>query len=171
MRHNIAKKLAKYSNSPNALLVLFIMSFLESCISPLSPLILLIPMCVANPKKSWYFVLVATVAATLGSVVGYYLGYFSMDFIQPVLINWGYGATLLAATQWLHKWGLWCLFVASIFPIPYKLFAIASGASEINFIAFISTSLLVRFIHFALVPLSILFFKETVMKWFYHKVD
>ena len=171
MKHRLRKKIAQYSNSPYALWVLILLSFLESCISPISPLIILIPMIIAKPEKAWYFVAVATVAATVGSIVGYYLGYFSMSFIEPILIKWGYGETLHTALHWLNEWGLWCLLIASIFPIPYKLFAIAVGASKMNVVLFVFASAFVRFLHFALIPICFMFFKDLIIKWFHKKVD
>lgn len=171
MKHKFRKKIAHYAGSPYALYLLILLSFLESCISPISPLLILIPMVIIHPKKAWFYACVATVAATLGSIVGYYLGYFLIDHVKPILYNWGYKDSLLTAMQWMHQWGLWCLLIASIFPIPYKLFAIIVGASKVNIFIFIIMSAFVRFLHFALIPICFIFFKDQLLRWFHKKVD
>lgn len=171
MKHRLRKKISQYANSPYAIWMLILLSFLESCISPISPLILLIPMVMIKPEKAWTFAVIATIAATVGSIVGYYLGYLGMDAIEPLIVEWGYGAAMKTALHWLHEWGLWALLIASIFPIPYKLFAIAVGASKMNIFVFILTSACVRFFHFALIPICFMFFKDLIIKWFHKKVD
>ena len=95
-----------------------------------------------------------------------------MNHIEPIMYQWGYGPSLLMAMQWMHNWGWWwCLLIASIFPIPYKLFAIIVGASKVNVFMFILMSAFVRFLHFALIPLCFIFFKDNLIKWFHKKVD
>ena len=93
--------------------------------------------------------------ALLGSIVGYWLGYAIMEVLEPLIIARGYSHELLMAELWFADWGLACLLIASIFPLPFKLFTIVAGALEVSVPAFIITALGARWLHFALIPLGL----------------
>lgn len=156
----IYNKVVELSRHRHAKFWLALLSFLESCVSPISPLVILIPMCLANPKKKWEFAIVATVAATIGSIFGYLLGYFLINLLTPILIKYNYYDEYLKVVHWFENWGLLMLLPASVllFP-PYKLFTIAAGTTHLSFIPFIIVSFVVRLVHFSLVPLLMLFKK------------
>lgn len=143
-----------------AVWILITLSFLESCVSPLTPMVALIPMCLAAPRRNWYYAIVATIAATLGSIVGYLIGLFLIDVLMPFIIKHHYLSQYNIAVEWFNQWGLWVMFPASliIFP-PYKIFTIAAGVVRIKFIPFILVVIAARFLHFALIPLLMIFNK------------
>jgi membrane protein YqaA with SNARE-associated domain len=157
MFKSIYQKLVVFVRHPAAEWLLALLSFTESCISPLTPMILLIPMCLANTKNKWRYTAVATIAALLGSVCGYLIGHYLMHWFMPFIIEHGYSAAYAKTIHWLHDWGLWMLLPASIliFP-PFKLFTIAAGAVSIKFVPFVIVAFFVRLVHFSLVPLLIM---------------
>ena len=46
-------------------------SFVESSFFPIPPDALLVPMIIADPRRAWYYALVATVASVAGGFLGY----------------------------------------------------------------------------------------------------
>jgi membrane protein YqaA with SNARE-associated domain len=151
---------------PGAIWALALMSFLEAFISPVSPLILLIPMAAANPHRAWRYVMVATVTATLGSVLGYYIGHEFIVFVLPYIEQLGYLDAYQTAMEWFQRWGLWMVFISSLTPLPFKVFTIAAGALKLSFLPFLIIACFGRWVHFALIPIGLKFFAVPLQKWF-----
>jgi membrane protein YqaA with SNARE-associated domain len=83
--------------------------------------------------------------------VGYLLGVFAFDLIQPWLDKAGYMDKYLMAVSWFEQWGVWVVFVAGFSPIPYKLFTIAAGVVSMSFPPFMLASFIGRGSRFFLV--------------------
>ena len=130
---------------------LFILSFSESSFFPIPPDIMLLPMCMANHSRAWYFALITTVGSVLGGIFGYFIGSYSFDMIEPFLNNRGYIESYLLAVQWFEDWGFWAVFIAGFSPIPYKVFTIAAGATFMPLIPFIIASVIGRGARFYLI--------------------
>jgi len=63
-----------WSVHPKASKYLMALSFAESSFFPIPPDVMLAPMCLAKPKKSFYFALLTTVGSVVGGVFGYLIG-------------------------------------------------------------------------------------------------
>lgn len=160
----IYNKIYNNLHKPIAMKLMILLCILESCVLPISPLVLLIPMSIANKKRSWHLCLVATIAAVVGSIVGYFMGHSLIAFIQPYIVKFGYVAEFAKVEQWFQEWGLLVLLPASILPFPpFKVFTIAAGFTNISFIPFVLMAALVRWLHFALIPASIALGKNTFL--------
>jgi len=127
------------------------LSFFESVIFPVPPDVMLAPMCMAEPKKAWWFALLTTVASVVGGVFGYMLGYFAIDAIQPWLQTTSYWSAYETAVAWFKDYGFWAIFVAGFSPIPYKVFTIAGGAMAMALGPFVLASGIGRGMRFFLV--------------------
>lgn len=140
------------SNHPYAHYWLFIVAFVESSFFPIPPDVMLIPMCLAAPKKAFKFWIIATIGSVLGGMLGYVIGWALFDEIgKPLLLAYGFenGLELVQTSYDEHGW--WLVLLSAVTPLPYKLFTIASGALSLNFPIFILTSLLGRGTRFAIV--------------------
>ena len=91
-------------------------------------LVMLAPMALGRPDKGWRFALICTVGSALGGLLGYAIGLFAIEAIQPWLLKAGYEQAYERAHQWFAAWGFWAIFIAGFSPIPYKIFTIAAGA-------------------------------------------
>lgn len=120
------------------------MSFAESSFFPIPPDFMLIPMCLAERQKSWRFATVTTVASVAGGIVGYLIGYFLIELIEPWLSSSHYWPAYLKARSWFDRWGVLAVFVAGFSPIPYKVFTIAAGAMSLTFPGFVIASIIGR---------------------------
>ena len=70
----------------HALLVLALVSFLESSVFPIPPDILMIPMIIARPSRAFLIATVALVSSVLGGLLGYAIGALAFDALgEPIL--------------------------------------------------------------------------------------
>jgi membrane protein YqaA with SNARE-associated domain len=145
-------KAIQFSRKDSAPWYLSILSFFESFILPFPPPdLMLAPMSLAAPHKAMYFATLTLIASVIGGIVGYLLGAFLFDYIQPLLIDWGYQTAYETVTLWFDRWGFWAVLVAGFSPVPYKIFTISAGVLSLAFIPFVLASLIGRGSRFFLV--------------------
>ena len=148
----------KLANHAKAKYYLFFLSVAESSFFPIPPDVMLLPMCLSNPKKAWKFALITTVGSVLGGIIGYLIGVYAFGFIEPYLYDWGYMPSYERALQWFEEWGFWAIFIAGFSPIPYKVFTIAGGALAMPLLPFILASVIGRGARFYLVALFVIMY-------------
>lgn len=127
------------------------LSFAESSFFPIPPDVMLAPMSLANPSRAWLFALITTVASVAGGVLGYFIGAFAFDFVEPLISGGRYWDAYLLAQAWFGQWGFWAILLAGFSPIPYKVFTIAAGAASMALLPFVIASLIGRGARFFLV--------------------
>ena len=146
-------RMAKDKRAP---LYLSLLSFLESFIVPFPPPdVMLAPMSLARPAKAMHFASLTLIASLVGGIVGYLIGAFLFELVQPLIIDWGYQAEFETVTSWFDQWGFWAVLVAGFSPVPYKIFTISAGALGLSFIPFLMASLIGRGSRFFLVAWSL----------------
>ena len=142
-----------WSKHRHAVKYLFALSFAESSFFPVPPDVMLAPMALAQPGNALRFALWTTFASVLGGMLGYGIGYFLFEHIEPWLKTTHYWDGYQTAISWFNAWGFWAVFVAGFSPIPYKVFTIAAGALNMLFAPFVLASLIGRGGRFFLVAL------------------
>lgn len=130
---------------------LALMSFAESSFFPIPPDVMLAPMCLAERARAWRFAAVTTVASLAGGLLGYGIGYFSFDAIEPWLRESHYWESYLKGREWFDEWGVWAVFIAGFSPIPYKIFTVSAGVAVLSLPGFLLASLIGRGARFFLV--------------------
>lgn len=159
----IYQSVIKASSSNKAPTVLSALSFVESFILPFPPPdVMLAPMSLAKPDRAMYFATLTLIASLLGGLVGYLIGAFGYELIQPYIYQWGYQNVFDKATQWFQIWGFWAVLVAGFSPVPYKIFTISAGALHLAFIPFMLASLIGRGARFYLVALLLAKFGPSI---------
>ncbi len=141
---------AAHRHAPRYLAVL---SFAESSFFPIPPDVMLAPMSLAQPGRALYFALLTTVASVLGGLLGYVLGYFAMELVEPLIVSAGQQDALEHAREWFMVYGFWVVLLAGFSPIPYKVFTIAAGGMALPLLPFVVASFLGRGARFFLVAL------------------
>ncbi len=129
------------------------LSFAESSFFPIPPDVMLAPMSLAKPQQALYFAALTTVASVLGGMLGYLIGYFAFETIEPWVHELNYWDKYEQAQQWFDQWGFWAVLLAGFSPIPYKIFTIAAGAIAMAFPPFLLASVVGRGARFFLVAL------------------
>ena len=140
-----------WSRHPHAPWYLGIVSFIESSFFPIPPDVMLAPMCLATPRRAWFFALLTTLTSVAGGLFGYLIGYFALDLLMPWLQTSAYWPAYETAVKWFEEWGFWAIFIAGFSPIPYKVFTIAAGAMSMALIPFTLASFIGRGLRFFIV--------------------
>lgn len=146
-------KTLTWSRHRHALKYLCALSFAESSFFPIPPDVMLAPMALGRPKQAFKFALWTTVFSVLGGILGYAIGFFLFDQIEPWLKTTHYWDGFVLARQWFSDWGFWAVLVAGFSPIPYKVFTIAAGVLSMFFLPFVLASAVGRGARFFLVAL------------------
>lgn len=131
---------------------LFFIAFIESSFFPIPPDVFLIAMCVAISAKSFRYAAICSIGSVLGGALGYGLGFWFMDSVGMVIVDW-YGLTEKygMVQEYFKEYDVWIVGTAGFTPIPYKLFTITAGFVQSNFLTFMLVSFVARSARFFLV--------------------
>jgi membrane protein YqaA with SNARE-associated domain len=155
--------IVSYASHPRAALVLFAVTFVESSISPIPPLPLLIPMCLANPKRSWYYALVCTAGACAGGFVGYGIGHLLYDTLGLWIINlYGLADKAQELISSSNNYWFWVLVTKGLTPIPFKIVTIMSGFLNFSLPLFFVGMFVSRLTFFFMFAIAIQFYGENI---------
>ena len=140
--------------------ILSVLSFAESSFFPVPPDVMLAPMCLARPKKGWFFASICTVSSVFGGMLGYLIGRWAFSSIEPWLLDSAYSAVFERAVNAFQTWGVVYILLAGFTPIPYKIFTISAGVVGMPFVPFLLGSAVGRGGRFFLVAAIIRLFGE-----------
>ena len=168
--YDLVLGLSKKKNSEYSISFL---SFSESFFFPIPPDVLLIPLCLGNRQKSYYFAFLCSASSVIGGVFGYFIGktlWWSIPDIEySALANLFFenvpGLTIDSFNKiksLYEEWNFWIVFTAGFTPIPFKLITISSGTFNINFFMFVIASTLSRSARFFLLGTLIYIFGEKI---------
>lgn len=152
--------------------IIFLMAFLESFISPISVLIIMAPRLLILSNRDRYILsFKVTLFSTVGSIIGYYTGYFIFMMMKPYIINADFYDKFLLLKLYFQKWGLIALIPSIFLPFPpYKLYPIAAGVLHIALIPFLLASFLVRLIHYHILPVILnRKMSEKILQYFHYE--
>ena len=121
------------------------LSLAESSFFPIPPDIMLLPMTMAKPEKSWRYALITTVTSVIGGIIGYLIGKYLFVFIGDQIIGFYHAQEKFNQVKGLFDhYGIWIVFIAGFTPIPYKIFTITAGVLSMAFLPFVIASLIGR---------------------------
>lgn len=148
-----------WSESRWGWLALLFIALFEASWFPLPPDVLLIALCLGATKKSFRFATLCLVGSVIGAALGYALGHFA--WINPMgeptsLANFFYEHIFSVESfnnvgSLYDRFNFWIVFTAGFTPLPFKLFTIAGGMFDINFVMFIIASIVSRGMRFFLI--------------------
>lgn len=145
------ERVMRWSRHPQASRYLAGLSFAESSFFPIPPDVMLAPMSLARPDKAWHYAALTTLASVLGGFLGYTIGVFAIEMVEPLLRDAGYWAKYEQVRVWFDAWGFWAIFIAGFSPVPYKIFTIAAGSLAMPLLPFFFASAIGRGARFFLV--------------------
>ena len=135
----------RWSTSPRAPLILFVLSFCEAIFFPIPPEVMLAPMCLAKPRSGVRFALISLFGSLLGAVIGYALGHYAYEALKPLLSHdmqqtvdlWVGNLRNDMNQHWLELMGT--LIIAALQPvIPMKFVTWAAGIVGIPMLPFLA---------------------------------
>jgi membrane protein YqaA with SNARE-associated domain len=141
----------QWARHRNATWLLAFLSFIEAIFFPIPPEVMLAPMCLSQPKRAFWFATVSLGSAMVGAVIGYYLGHYAWQGLQPLLARIGMlhsieqGIELVRDKSAHSPWAVfWFLVLAGFSPIPMKVFTWASGIVGVPMLPFMLSMLVGR---------------------------
>ena len=148
-----------WSDSRWGWLALLFIALFEASWFPLPPDILLIALCLGATKKSFRFATICLIGSVVGAALGYGIGHFlwiSPDGTPPAIANFFYEHVYSVDSfnnvgQLYDRFNFWIVFTAGFTPLPFKLFTIAGGMFDINFLMFMIASVVARGMRFFLI--------------------
>lgn len=160
-----------WADRPTGPAALVGISAAEAIFFPIPPDVLLIPLCLGEPRRSLRFALLCTLGSLAGAAIGYWVGgalYQSVG--EWILEVYGYG-DLYQRVGTLYRDNLVVtLGVAGFTPIPFKVFTIAAGGFQVPMLAFLGVSAASRGARFFLVAGLLRIFgepmREFIDRWF-----
>ena len=135
-----------WSRHPRAPALLTGLSFAEAVVFPIPPEVMLAPMSLSQPKRSFWFATLSLVGSLAGAVVGYLLGHYAYELIRPLFESLGWIDRIDAQVMYLREvaaqspWkAFWILVIAGFTPIPLKIFTWASGIVGVPMLPFLAS--------------------------------
>lgn len=148
-----------WSGSRWGWLALLFIALFEASWFPLPPDVLLIALCLGATKRSFRFATICLIGSVTGAALGYGIGHFL--WITPqgdptALANFFYDHVFSIESfqnvgNLYDRFNFWIVFTAGFTPLPFKLFTIAGGMFNINFVMFIIASIVARGMRFFLI--------------------
>jgi membrane protein YqaA with SNARE-associated domain len=136
---------------PRAPLYLVALSFFEAIIFPIMPEVMLVPMCVAKPRRAFWFAALSLAGSMVGAVIGYFLGHYAFEALKPLFATIGMlhgiesGIAIVQAKMAQSPWAVFTFLVLGGFmPIPMKVFTWASGVVGVPMLPYMASMLIGR---------------------------
>ncbi len=141
-------------------------SFVESSFFPIPPDVMLAPMCLAKPERSYWYAFVCTVASVLGALLGYAIGFFLFETIGIAILQF-YGAEAEFDTfaQNFNEQGWIVVLLAGFTPLPFKVITIAAGSTAMPLYILIAAAIIARSARFFLVAVLLRYFGPPMKEW------
>ena len=121
---------------------LFMCAFADASFLPLPTPLFFLTLALLNITRAYKYALITVIGTMVGAMAGYSIGHFawldaSGDFTRLAHFVFdnvpGFSELSYNKIQIQYaKWDFWILFVASLMPVPYKLFSISAGVFDIN---------------------------------------
>lgn len=157
------ERMVSYASHPNAPWVLFWVTFLESSFSPIPPIPLLIPMCLAAPQKAFRYAMICAAGAVAGGYLGYAIGFLLYDTVgQWILALYGLTDKAKELVEGSQKFWFWVLLTKGLTPIPFKIVTIMSGFIHFDLLKFTLGMVVSRVTFFVMLVVAMYFYGENI---------
>jgi len=131
---------------------LFFCAFADASFLPLPTPMLFLTLMLLHINKAYKYAFYVTAGTLVGAMAGYSIGYFAWLNVQGEFTRLaqflfdnipGFTETTYNNIQIQYaKWDFGVLFLASLMPVPYKIFSISSGVFDLNIIMFLTATLI-----------------------------
>lgn len=144
-------------------LALLLVAFVESSVFPIPPDVLLMALALGKPGAAFRFALICSVGSVAGGLAGYLIGWLLMDGLgRPIIELYNAQAAYAEVEQRFVAHGGWAVAIAGFTPIPYKVFTIAAGATQLSLSTFVLASVVSRSARFFLISGLIYYYGPTI---------
>jgi len=141
-------------------------SFAESSFFPIPPDVMLAPMCLAKPKRSYWYALICTISSVLGALLGYAIGFFLFETIGIAILDfYGLADKFDVFAQNFNEQGWVVVLLAGFTPLPFKVITIAAGSTAMPLYVLIGAAIVARSARFFLVAVLLRYFGAPMKDW------
>lgn len=131
-----------------------LLSFLDACVSPVLPEVLMVPLCLARPDRRWIYGTYCAIASVLGAALGYGIGYWAWESgLREIAFEYLFSPEAFAdvSARFGESAFLW-IVLAAFTPLPFKIFTVAAGAchAQVDLTTLVVASVVGRFPRFYL---------------------
>lgn len=137
----------RLSASPRAPVALALIAVAESSFFPIPPDVMLVPMVLTRPERTWRYAAICAASSIIGGIGGYLIGYGLAPFAHWLLVVTGLGDAEVWLRAEFAKWGLGVILLG-LLPIPFKLLTIVSGLAHFTFWKFMVAATVIRSVRF-----------------------
>jgi membrane protein YqaA with SNARE-associated domain len=164
-RHIWLRRAEAFSDSRWGVGLLALIAFADSSILPVLPDLLLVPMLLARPERSFSLTTTCIVASSAGGLVGYGIGHLAWGLFGHHLIElYGQADNFQRYQKLVEDWGAWIIIAKSFTPIPFKFIAIAAGVASMNLLTFTIATVIGRILHFAMIAAIVAFWGQQFLQ-------
>ena len=126
--HRLREKLAALARHPLALPALFAVALVEASLIPIPPDIILIPLALARPRRTFLIATVCIAGSITGAMLGYAIGATLFEGVGEKLIGLlGVAGAFEHVLVLYRDNAIWTLLFAGFTSIPFSVFTIAAG--------------------------------------------
>ncbi|MGI9461381.1 MAG: YqaA family protein [Alphaproteobacteria bacterium] len=166
MLHKLYDKMLAWSAHKNAVPILWITSIIDAIFFPIPPLVMLLPMMLARPKKSFSFAFATIAGSIIGGLIAYSIGYFFSAQLEPIITNLLGGEKKFSCLKAIYGYyGFVALLLWGFLPVPYKVITWASGFLYMPLWIFITASILGRSVRYFAIAAAFYFFGAPAKKY------
>ncbi len=141
-------------------------SFAESSFFPIPPDVMLAPMCLAKPKRAYWYALICTVSSVLGALLGYAIGFFLFETIGVAILDfYGLADKFDVFAESFNEQGWLVVLLAGFTPLPFKVITIAAGSTAMPLYILIFAAIIARSARFFLVAILLARFGAPMKEW------
>ncbi|HEY2048122.1 MAG TPA: YqaA family protein [Caulobacteraceae bacterium] len=127
MLKGLYDRVMRLSGSRHAGWALFAVAFAESSFFPVPPDVILAPMVLARPERTWRTAAICTAGSVSGGVLGYAIGYLLAPVGLWILAHAGLAGEEATFRAWLNQHGVLIILGLGLLPVPFKLVTISTG--------------------------------------------
>lgn len=141
-------------------------SFAESSFFPIPPDVMLAPMCLAKPKRAYWYAFICTVSSVLGALLGYSIGFFLFETIGIAILDfYGLADKFDVFAESFNEQGWLVVLLAGFTPLPFKVITIAAGSTAMPLYVLIFAAIIARSARFFLVAVLLARFGAPMKDW------
>lgn len=140
----------KYAKHKNANKALALVAFTESSFFPIPPFLFMVAMLAQEKKPSWVkLALIGMVFSVTGGIAAYFVGMFFYGYVgEPIVRFYGIQDEVTTLGTMFKDHVFLTILLASVSPVPYKVFTLSAGLFSVDLPSFIVASIVGRSLRF-----------------------
>ena len=172
LKKYLLEKSSRFTKSRLAYPFIFILCFLESIIFPFPQEVFMIPMMASDRDRIFKIAWFALLGSLFGAIAAYFIGMYLFESIGMYILNlYDLNEAFSNFSDKVSEFGFIYVFIGGFTPVPFKIVTLSSGFIGINFLIFITASIISRLVRFFLIGYIIWKFGEDIMKSFENRLN